>query len=502
MEQTILEMKKITKTFPGNKALDEAEFTLKRGECHALIGENGAGKSTLMKILLGIYTCDSGSITFKGQDVMFKNPHAALSAGISMIHQEISLVPTTTVAENVWTGRENRFSHFKVIDYKKMHKATEELLQSLNINVSPKAVVSTLSVAQMQLVEIARAVSYDADVVIMDEPTSALTTAEIDILYDIIRKLTAKGTSVIFISHKLEEIFEICTAITVMRDGKYVITLPVDEIDHQGLIKYIAGREISSVFQKGKANLGDNVLEVEGLTSKGVFKDISFHVRAGEIVGFCGLMGAGRSEIMRAIFGLDKYDEGTIRLKGEEIRINSPKEAIAHGIAMVTEDRLRTGALHKLSILINLSVASLSNYQKAGFVTAGSERKDCTEMADALSISMVGLNSSINSLSGGNQQKVILGRWLNTKPELLILDEPTRGIDVGAKFEIYTLISKLAASGMAIILVSSEMPEILSMSDRIMVVREGEIVYECRGDEAEHEELLAYAFGVHEGVAI
>ena len=494
--ETVLEMKGISKIFPGVRALDTVDFELYRGECHALIGENGAGKSTLMKILLGIYTADEGQVLYKGQPVSFKSPRDALAAGISMIHQEISLVPTTTVAENVWTGREGRFSRLGFIDYKAMHRATKELLADLGIEIDTNALVSTLSVAQMQLVEIARAVSNDSDIVIMDEPTSALTTQEIDLLYTIIRGLLAKGVSVIFISHKLDEIFEICSRITILRDGQFVATVPAEEIDQAGLIKHIAGREIQQVLDKRSGEFGDTILEVENLCSEGVFRDVNFSVRAGEILGFCGLMGAGRSEIMRAVFGIDKYSSGSIRLNGKDVKIRSPQDAIENGMAMVTEDRLRTGALHGLSIKMNTSVASLKEFQVAGVMRAGNEIQRCTDMTSRLSVSMVSLQNSINSLSGGNQQKVILGRWLMTEPKLLILDEPTRGIDVGAKFEIYKLIQELADAGMAILLVSSEMPEILNLSDRILVVREGRIVYECENDNTEGEELLAHAFGV------
>lgn len=497
-DEILLEMKNISKNFPGVKALDNVKFELRRGECHALIGENGAGKSTLMKILLGIYSCDSGEIILNGKPVSFKNPAEALNSGISMIHQEISLVPTTSVAQNIWTGREKQFSRAGFIDYKKMYAKTDEVLRELGINISSKAIVGSLSVAQMQLVEIARASSCDAEIVIMDEPTSALTTQEINILYEIIRGMLKKGVAVIFISHKLDELFEICDRITVFRDGQFVTTVKSTDIDERGLIKYIAGREIEQVFEKRTPNYGPVMLEVKDFCSTGVFTDVNFCVRAGEVVGFCGLMGAGRSEIMRAVFGLDKFTSGTVLLEGKPVKIQSPKDSIDHGVSMVTEDRLRTGAIHGQSIKLNTSIADIKEFQSMGIMRTKNEKSRCLEMTDRLSVAMADLNNSINSLSGGNQQKVILGRWLMTQPKTLILDEPTRGIDVGAKFEIYKLIRELADAGMAILLVSSEMPEILNLSDRIMVVRDGRIVYECDNIDIDGEELLAHAFGAAE----
>lgn len=433
--ETILEMKKITKIFPGVRALDEVDFDLRKGEIHALIGENGAGKSTLMKALLGMYEIDGGEIWFKGEKVNFKGPNDALHAGM-------------------------------------------------------------LSVANMQLVELVRAVSYNADVIVMDEPTSALTDAEIELLYKIVRDLAVKGTSIIFISHKLEEIFEICDRVTIMRDGQYIDCRDTTDIGHDELIKLIAGREINNIYTKDRFEKGDVALEVKNLSSTGTFRNVSFAVRKGEILGFCGLMGAGRSEIMRAVFGIDPYDSGEVLIRGKKAAIKSPQDAIKNGIGMVTEDRLRQGAIHSLDIKTNMSLPFLPQLSKMGFVYNAKEKEQCERMAQKMSVNMVSFANNIGSLSGGNQQKVIIGRWLLMDPDILILDEPTRGIDVGAKSEIYKIMNDLAKQGMAIIMVSSEMPEILGMSDRIAVVREGEIVCVMENEGLEQQTLLAHAFGV------
>lgn len=496
--EKILEMKGITKRFPGVTALDNVSFELLKGEVHALIGENGAGKSTLMKVLLGLCRQDAGEIFYKGKKVDYHNPHDALVSGISMIHQEISLVPTLSVAENVWMGRENDFTAGGIIRYKKMRQATKELLGNLGISLRPETIVNQLSVANMQLVELVRAVSYNSDIIIMDEPTSALTDVEIKILYKIVNDLSAQGTTVIFISHKLEEIFKICRRVTVMRDGRNIVTKDTDKISNDELISLIAGRKVQDIYTKDQFEKGRVILEVSRLCSQGVFEDVNFEVHAGEILGFCGLVGAGRSEIMRAIFGIDSYDSGDIYVDGICMdNKNNPAIAIKLGIGMVTEDRMRMGALHKLSIMHNMSIPSLPRLtNRLGFVRTEKEKAECNDMIHDLSVNMVSLFNSIGSLSGGNQQKVIIGRWLMTGPKILILDEPTRGIDVGAKSEIYKLINALAKEGIAIIMVSSEMPEILGMSDRIAVVRNGEIVHTTVNKDVDADQLLSFAFGM------
>ncbi|NLL90974.1 MAG: sugar ABC transporter ATP-binding protein [Ruminococcaceae bacterium] len=492
----ILEMIDIDKSFPGVKALEQVHFHLVEGEVHALIGENGAGKSTLMKVLQGIHQADSGEIIYKGESVNFKNTHDALSAGISMIHQELSLVPTTSIGENIWIGRGKRFTKNGILSLRRMKAEAQKLLDRLGIKLDANRIVSTLSVAEMQMVEIARAVSYDSSIIIMDEPTSSLSDSETELLYEIIRKLSSEGTSIIYISHKLEEIFEICDNVTVMRDAKFVAKHAVKDVTTQMLITEIAGREIKDLYPKTQSQIGDVVLEVRNLSSEKKFQDVSFKVRKGEILGFCGLIGAGRTEIMRAVFGLDKYDSGEVLVDGEVAKINHSWNAIDYGIAMVTEDRRKSGIMFTLPVLYNISLAKLKELcNKLSFINKAKEEEDVAQIVKKLDVQTPTLRTPIGSLSGGNQQKSILARWLLADPRILILDEPTRGIDVGSKTEIYRLMSELASSGMAIIMVSSELPEILGMCDRILVARNGRIVGEFDRNEADQETLLNKAFG-------
>ena len=495
-DEYILEMRDIVKTFPGVKALDNARLRLKKGEVHALIGENGAGKSTLMKILLGIYPQDSGEVIFKGKPAKFRSPHDALTGGISMIHQEISLIPTVSVAENIWIGREEKFTKLGLIKKKKRHNAAQALLDELGINVSAARFVRDLSVANMQLVEIARAASYNSDIIIMDEPTSSLSDNEIEVLYKIIRDLSAKGTAIIFISHKLEEIFEVCSKVTVMRDGQFIAEHNTADITQDQLIAEIAGREINDLYPKIDSTPGNVALEVRNLCSGKTFQNVSFKLRKGEVLGFCGLVGAGRTEVMRAVFGVDKFDSGEIFIDGKKVKIHSPKEAIRHGMAMVTEDRRGSGIIAGLSVQANVSLAYLRTIcNKLTFINKKKEKADATAMREQLKIRCSSLNQVVGALSGGNQQKVIIARWLLAKPEILILDEPTRGIDVGSKSEIHRLISELAAQGMAVIVISSEMPEVMGMSDRLIVMREGRVMGEFTRGEADQETLIKKAFG-------
>lgn len=495
-KESIMEVKGVTKRFPGVLALDNVHLNLRRGEVLALIGENGAGKSTLMKILLGSYKLDSGEMEFKGEKYSPNSPADALKKGISMIHQEISLIPSMTVSENIWIGRESNFTSFGVLSTKKRLEATEKLLSELEIDVDPDAEVAELSVASMQLVEVARAVSYNSDIIIMDEPTSALTNKEIDTLYKIIRSFSAKGTSIIFISHKLEELFTICDRVTVLRDGQYVDTKNIAEITQDELVCMMVGRELTNMYPKEEVEFGDIVLEVKNLTHDGYFKNINFSVRKGEILGFCGLMGAGRTEIMQSIFGIDKISSGEILLNGVKINNKTTKHAIEHKIAMVTEDRLRRGAIHKLSVKVNMSISYLEKICSFGFVKEKAEQEDCNKMVSAMGIKISSVNQEIGLLSGGNQQKVIIGKWLLTEPDVLILDEPTRGIDVASKAEIYKLIGKLAKQGKAILMISSELPEVMGISDRILVVRDGQIVAEETRDAFSQEILMKHAFGI------
>jgi ABC-type sugar transport system ATPase subunit len=494
--KNILEMKGISKAFQGNQALLDVDFALRTGEIHALMGENGAGKSTLMKILLGIYQMDAGTVVYKGSEVRFRSPADGLNSGISMIHQEISLIPQMTVAENIWLRREHLFSRMGVISPSKREKMAKELIDTLGINISPNTKVMYLTVAQMQLVELVRAVSLYPSVIIMDEPTSALSKREIEILYTIVRNLAKNGISIIFISHKLDEIFSICDRVTVLRDGKLIGTYLCGELDNAKLIHMIAGRELT-VTERELVPLGNKVFEVEDLKGE-TFTDVSFSVQQGEVLGFYGLMGAGRSEIVRAVYGIDKHTGGKIRLRGKEITVNQPKDSVVKGIGMVTEDRLRMGCFFNFSVMNNVTIAvfrRICNW--FGISSKKREKRRFDTAIDRLRIKYDSPQTKIGLLSGGNQQKAIIARWLATESSVLILDEPTRGIDVGSKTEIYDLIGELARSGVAIILISSELPEILALCDRINVVKDGQIVFTCGRNEANQELLVKYAFGIN-----
>jgi ABC-type sugar transport system ATPase subunit len=496
MDDLILQMNGISKTFGGVHALEDVHFELRKGEVHALIGENGAGKSTLMKILLGIYRRDTGEVIYKGQKVNYTSPIAALRNGISMIHQEISLVPEMDVAENVWLGREDRFMCAKaLINLGKRYNATEKLLNTLGIDLPIHKKIKDLSVAQMQLVELIRAVSYDPSIIIMDEPTSALSDNEISKLFEVVKNLSARGVSIIFISHKIDEIFSICQRVTVFRDGRGIATRDCKGITKGELINMIVGRTVDVLFEKQEVKQGEVVLEVKNLNRRGVCHDVNFTVRKGEVLGFCGLMGAGRSEILRAVYGVDKRTDGQIFIKGKSVKINTPKDAVRNGIGMVTEDRLRLGVIYAFSVMHNTTIAYFNKIcSRFGFFRKRREIEIFMATANNLSVKYDSPNSLIGQLSGGNQQKVVIGRWLLTKPQVLFLDEPTRGIDVGSKGEIYKLIDTLAARGMAIVLVSSELPELLSLCDRIAVVAQGKIVFECPRKEATQELLMSHAF--------
>lgn len=493
----ILRVKDITKSFPGVQALKGVDLEVYPGEVHALMGENGAGKSTLMKIILGIYQPTSGTMYLREEAYAPKSPNEALQKGISMIHQEISLVPTTSVSENIWIGREAAFGNKIFINKKKQEAATKEILERLGLDISPSTPVSALSIAQMQMVEIARAVSYDSDIIIMDEPTSALTDEEVGKLYEIIRSLSEKGKTVIYISHKFEEIFAICDNATVLRDGQYIAARALENTSQDELVSLMVGREMADMFPKEQVRPGNPVLEVEHLNMGRVVRDVSFTVHRGEILGFAGLLGAGRTEIMETIFGITPKDSGVVKLNGQEIQVRNTKQAIENKLAMVTEDRLHTGVISMQSVRANESLAYMKTITHLGFTDKAQERKDTDEMAGRLSIKMPSMNSEIALLSGGNQQKVVIARWLLTEPDVLILDEPTRGIDVGAKAEIYKLIGQLAKQGKAILLVSSELPEVMGISDRIMVVRRGRISGEFSRSEFDSDEIMKCAFGIN-----
>lgn len=495
-QETVLEVRQLSKSFLGVKALDKVDLEVRRGEVHSVIGENGAGKSTMMNVILGDLPKDEGQIFLKGKEVHFRSPAEAIAAGISMIHQEISLIPTLTVAENIWLHREDRFMKGFLIDNRARLEETKKLLEeTLNIDIKPTELVSSLTVAQCQLVELARAVSCESDIIIMDEPTSSLSDKEVNILFDVIRALKEKGTAIIFITHKIEELLGICDRVSVYRDGRYIGTRICADTSRDELIGMIIGRELTEQYPVIEAGKGEVVLEVRNLSGPD-YADVSFQVRAGEIVGFSGLVGAGRSEIMRGIFGIDSILSGEVYLEGKKVRIHSPKDAVKLGMAMVTEDRRDYGIIKTASVKDNMSLATLARFcTKLGLIRREAENEAVSKMMKDITVKAANSNMLITSLSGGNQQKAIIGRWLMTTPRVLILDEPTRGIDVGAKSEIYTIIGKLAEEGMAIILVSSEMPEILGMSDRIFVIRNGKIAAECAKEEATQELLGKYALG-------
>lgn len=471
----LLSAESVHKAFPGVIALDDVTFNLRRGTVHALMGENGAGKSTLMKILAGIYHPDSGTIKLRGVEVRLQSPLDALENGIAMIHQELNLMPFMTVAENIWIRREPK-NRFGFVDHSEMRRMTAELFKRLKIKIDPEIEVRHLSVASRQMVEIAKAVSYESDVLIMDEPTSALTETEVGHLFEIIRDLRSHGIGIVYITHKMNELFEIADEFSVFRDGKYIGTHASTVVTRDDIIKMMVGREITQMFPKEEVPIGETVLSVKNLTLNDVFHDVSFDVRAGEILGVAGLVGSGRSNVAETLFGVTPASSGSIEINGKPIRIDSPNTAIRNRMAFLTEDRKDTGCLLILDILENMQVAVLQDqFVKGGFVREKQAYAACEEMSRKLRVKTPNLYERIENLSGGNQQKVLIGRWLLTKPRILILDEPTRGIDVGAKAEIHRFVTELARDGVAVIMISSELPEVLGMSDRIMVMHEGRV---------------------------
>ncbi|MDK2632408.1 sugar ABC transporter ATP-binding protein [Pantoea stewartii subsp. indologenes] len=487
-----LEAEGISKFFPGVKALDNVSLRVRPGTVHALMGENGAGKSTLMKCLIGMYRPDQGSIKIKGEPVQFRDTMDALRSGISMIHQELNLVPHMTVAENIWLGREP--VKFGFVDHARLNEETQQLLSRLNIRLKADRLVGELSIASQQMVEIAKAVSWNSDIVIMDEPTSALTETEVAHLFTIIRDLREQGKAIVYISHKMDEIFAITDEISVFRDGSWVGSDSTSAFTRQSLITKMVGRELTQLFPKFNNAIGEEVLTVRHLSCQDRFSDVSFGVRRGEILGVAGLVGAGRSEVMESLFGMVPFDSGEILVDGVPVAIDSPSVAIEKGMAFLTEDRKKSGLFLVLSVLENMSIVNMPEYSgKGGFVSHVKMAQDCMDQIRRLNIKTPTMDQIINNLSGGNQQKVLIARWLLAQPKILILDEPTRGIDVGAKAEIYRLISELANRGVAIIMVSSELPEILGMSDRIMVMHGGRITGILDKDEADQETILSLA---------
>lgn len=492
----LFQVSHISKRFYSSRALVDVDFDLEAGEVLAVAGENGAGKSTLMNIILGIYKPDEGQMFLEGEPYQPKDPHDALNKGISMIHQELRLVPSMTVADNVWIGRVRQFSSGGIYFPERCVNATQELFDEYGIHLDPREKVNNLSVAQMQMVELARAISYRAKIVIMDEPTSALSDKEVAVLYRVTRQLTKSGTAVVFISHKLEEVFEIASRVTILRDGRHISTRPVAEVTMNDLINGIAGRQVENLYPKIDIPHGGVVLKVDNISRSGQYLGISFEVRAGEVLGFAGLVGAGRTEIMNGIYGIDPIESGSIYLEGKPIRNKSPRQALDNGIAMLTEDRLRRGIISKMNVKMNMSLAYFYKICQLSFIDRKREEADTLDMAKTLRVKTAGIHMPIWSLSGGNQQKVMVGRSLLTRPKVLIMDEPTRGVDVGAKSEIYQYCNELAAQGMAIILISSDLPEVMGMSDRMLVIRDGRIVGEHARGAATAEQVMAAMFGL------
>lgn len=490
-----LEMLGITKRFPGVLALNKVDFRVKPGSVHALMGENGAGKSTLMKCLFGIYLEDEGQIFINGEQVHFKGPHDALTRGVSMIHQELSNVPERNISQNMWLGREP-LNKFHLIDHRKMYEDTKQALSDVDFNFDPNLKMKDLSISMQQGCEIAKAVSYNSSIVVMDEPSSSLTDNETQHLFKIIRKLRSQGVAVIYISHKMEEIFEIADEVSVMRDGEMIGTYDISELTQDKLISLMVGRQSTQRFPSMENKPGDVCLEVKNLTASNPrsFKDISFQLHKGEILGIGGLVGAQRTELMEAVFGVRSIKSGEIFVNGYAFTEPTPEKAIAAGMGMITEDRRGTGIFPLLSITKNTSIPSLKNYKKkSGLLDHSRINKTTKEYNQSLRTKTPSMETLIQNLSGGNQQKVIISRWLMTLPDILIMDEPTRGIDVGAKYEIYCIMAELAKQGKGIIMVSSEMPELIGMSDRIMVLCDGRLTGTLTGEEKTQENVMRLA---------
>lgn len=498
MSEYRLEMRNVVKTFPGVKALDHAQLRLRPGTVHALMGENGAGKSTLMKCMFGIYHMDEGEIFYEGQPVHIKDPLDALHHGIAMVHQELQPITERSIGENIYVGRYplKQIGPVKIIDHKKMYEDAARVLKEVHMNFDPRAKLGSLSVSQMQLVEIAKAVSADCKVLILDEPTSSLTAGEVEALFTIVEELKSKGVAIVYISHKMDEILRISDEVTIMRDGQYIGTWAAKELTTDMIITKMVGRELVDLYPKRKNVPGEEVLQVEDFTSINPksFRNVTFSVRKGEILGVAGLVGAQRTELMEGLFGLRCHSKGTITYKGEELKINRPADAIKKGIAMLTEDRRATGILGVLSIADNVSISSLNQYLIGGIMLDDKKIEQLVQDNVAkLSIKTPSSKTLIQSLSGGNQQKVLISRWLANNPDIFILDEPTRGIDVGAKYEIYCIIEELARQGKSIIMISSEMGELIGMSDRIMVMCDGRVTGFIDGDKANQENIMELA---------
>ena len=490
-----LEMRNIVKNYPGVKALRDVSLKVRAGEIHALLGENGAGKSTMMKILAGAQSKDSGEILINGNMANIDSPQKAMDLGVSIIYQEFNLVPFLNAAENIFLGREPRSAIPGFVDFNKMYRDSQEIIDKLGVPVNVKTPVNRLSVAQQQMVEIGKATSRSCKIIVMDEPSATLTDHELVSLFKLMRQLKSEGVAVIYISHRLEEIFEVCDRVTIMRDGEFISTDDIGDLTREDIIKKMVGRELTQMIPKEVAPVGEVALKLTNINRKGVLHDINLEVRKGEVLGIAGLVGAGRTELARVIFGADPLDSGTIELFGKVTKIKSPQDAIKQGIGLVTEDRKQQGLVLGMAVRENITLANLDSLSVLSFIQSSKEKEVAKKFCSDLRVKTPSIEQTVQNLSGGNQQKVVLAKWLFTDSKVLIFDEPTRGIDVGAKTEIYMLMNELAKTGAAIIMISSELPEVLGMSDRIMVMHEGKISGELSRTEASQEKIMHLATG-------
>ena len=491
----MIEMKGITKAFSGNVVLNNVEFTLLNGEIHALMGENGAGKSTMMKILAGIYSRDNGDVLVDGKSYTFTSAKDAESLGIHVIHQELNILPHLSIAENLFLGKEKTIGRTGFLRTREMNKEAQALLAKLGLQIDVRQPAGSLSVGKQQIIEIAKAINSGAKYIVMDEPTAALTDREIETLFETIRELKAKGISFVYISHRMEEIFAICDRITILRDGEYVGVREIPKTTFDEIVQMMVGRELGERFPSRDARMGEVALEVKGLTCPAVCEDINFQIRKGEILAFAGLMGAGRTEVAQAIFGSRKKSKGDIFIHGEKVTIKNPIQAMKHGIGFVTEDRKTEGLVLDFSIKENIFLTNLKTIAKGGFIKPKQEHSQAAKYIEQLKIRCSDATQPVGSLSGGNQQKVVIAKWLGTNPDILILDEPTRGVDIGAKKEIYSIMNKLAEEGVAILMISSELPEVLGMADRVMVMQEGRQTAILDNVQLTQETIMHYATG-------
>lgn len=489
MERMILELKQISKSFPGVKALDDVSISIKEGHVHALVGENGAGKSTLIKILAGIYTKYDGELWLQGEKVSFSTPNESKLKGISVVHQELKLSEPLSIAENIFLGKPLR-TRFGMVDWKAMNRKAQEMVDELNVKLDVTKPVETLTVAQKQIVEICKSIASDCKILIMDEPSATLTTNELEVLYGIIDKLKKSGVTIIYISHRMEEVFSLSDELSVLRDGKHIATVETKDVDKESLVNMMVGREVNVDYPKSGVTPGEVILRVENLTRKGVFEDISFELRKGEILGIAGLVGAGRTELIRGVLGIDRVDSGNVYLRGKKVSYKKFQDAISDGFGLIPEDRKQQGSTQIFSIKSNICMTDFGKISSGGIVNDKKELQYAKEYVEKLRVATPSVDTEVQYLSGGNQQKVVIAKWLYRDSEILIMDEPTRGIDVGAKREIYDLICELVRQGKTIIVISSELPEVIGVSDRIIVLHEGKLSGELSSAEATQEKIM------------